>query len=451
MCGPPSRRAFLTRAANYRHTARMTASTNASRRQATRWLTTLALIALALIALMRIYHYWSAAFGPDWPRIAFYDFRLWRTGIERYVETGRLYDVDTPGYFLAGSHSLFKYPPTFAALLRPFAGQPQRSVGLLFFVGHLGLLFATLGIILRASRLSRRHAFLIGLLFLLWQPTWEDLGDLQMEPILLFCLALAWAQMRRGNALRVGAPVGVAGAFKVYPWVLAIHFALLKRWRSLAGVAIGAVAALAAAALILPPRLTLEFFTRILPGIGGTSLAHDNLSLLASMGRLALWLRSGALTAEQLDPLQLETPGPAGLIVPRSLATLFFLVVAAALLIGLWRALRGRRRSLDAGEAQVFGLAICLLLVFIPTSWTCYQTLLVLPFLAAVAQTPRPLEDLMNCALLGYVALIGCTLNGYDASYAAQPTLFSVARSLVPLALATVLLRRLRRIDAVGA
>jgi hypothetical protein len=45
-------------------------------------------------------------FAPNWDRVSFYDFRLWRDGIETLAHTGRLYDTDTPGYFLPGSHSL---------------------------------------------------------------------------------------------------------------------------------------------------------------------------------------------------------------------------------------------------------------------------------------------------------------------------------------------------------
>jgi hypothetical protein len=394
-------------------------------------------------------------FAPGWENWSFYDFRLWRAGLEQYQQTGRLYETEQPGYFEPGSHSLYKYPPTFAAVMRPFASLPQRVVGRLF------LLAGFLAALLAALRPSRRIGWGLALVLVNWQPIWECLSDLQMELIELLCLGLTLLWMRRRRPFAAGVPIGVAGAFKVYPWLLGIDFLVRRRWRAVLGAVAGALGALLLAALVLSPRLSFEFFFRILPRLGGTSLSYDNVSLLALIGRLVLQLRSGLPDTNALDALTLEKAAVPGV---RAASLVLFAVVSAALIGVTWRVFRragpvsrstgpDARRAGGPGELaddpeqapSRLGVMVCLLLIVIPTSWLSYQTLLALPVLAAIATSPAPRDDPRNLVLLALAAGIGIAVNSYAAAYSRYTGILSLLRSLIPFLLLAQQLRLVRR------
>ncbi len=411
-------------------------------------MTRIIVFALLALTLVRAVDLSRPFFTRGWDVAAFYDFRIWRLGIETFQKTGTLYDTDKPGYYQPGSRSLYKYPPTFAALLRPFAGKPQALAGRVFLAGNFVLLAVFLIAVLRALRPGWERGMILGILLINWQGVWESLSDLQMEPILLAMLGLSFLGLRRGRALAAGAPIGVAGAFKVYPWVLGLDFVVRKKWRALLGVAAGAAAALAAACLALPPRLSTEFFFRILPRIGGTSLSYENVSAAAVFGRLAMQLRGALPGAATLDDLVLEQ-GPAA---TRAVAVALWLALAVVLGVVAVRALRRARLVPAALKGPIeLCLLVCLLMLLIPTSWLSYQALLALPLLAAAGLAPGFSDDRALWVVLGIVILIGAGWNSYHKFYADFPGTVSFLRSFLPLGLFWVLLRILRRWpDAAG-
>lgn len=400
---------------------------------------------LIVLTVVRIAFLTQPFLESGWDLKTFYDFRLWRTGVERYVATGQLYDTDTPGYFLAGSHSFYKYPPTIAAVLRPFAGQPQWKVGRIFLIANFVVLLSSLVLILIAFRPGRLRALCMVLLFLHWSPTWESLSDLRMEPLVLALFSASIFCLQRGKRIAAGVPVGVAGALIVFPWFVLVYFALRREWRVLLGALCGAIGALGVTAVILPARLTVQFFTEILPHLGGTSLSYENVGLLANLARLELLLTGHLPPVMVLDRLHLEGHVNSHLL----WAHLVAVVVLIPILVLLYRLTAGAIRRASSlpvfrREPLAFGITVCLLALLIPSSWLSYQILLGLPLLCAVALAPAPRDDLLTWALLAFSAVVGSAIYGYTAFFYTHTEISSVLRSLIPITLWIAQIRVLR-------
>lgn len=403
---------------------------------------TILLLLLAGLTALRVAHLAAPFFARGWENWSFYDFRLWRAGLDQYEKSGRLYDTDQPGYFLPGSRSLYKYPPTFAALMKPFTHLPQSVAARSFLILNALCLAGFLAALFASLRVRAWKACLLSLLLLHWQPVWEVLSDLQMELIILALLALSLFLEERRKDGMAGSPLGAAGAFKVYPWLLLSYFAARRQGRALLFGGAGALAALALACLAFPARLSIEFFTRILPRLGGTSLSYDNVSGLAVISRLCLQLRGGVPSAETLDEATLETFPSPGL---RPLALVLFLLAAFALLFWTVRALRRPHTF-----ASALSLSTCLLLALIPTSWLSYQALLALPLLVAAAAVSADGRSRGSWILLGSAILFGGAINSYDRSYSSFPAALSLLRSSIPFILWTLHLRLMRLRPASG-
>lgn len=390
------------------------------------------ILAVALLAtLLNLVNLLPAYFSARTARTAFYDFRLWRSAVERYAETGTLYDLETPGYFDPGSHSLYKYPPLFATLLMPFAGVPQRVVGPVFFSFYLVVLGAAFALLIAALRPGPWKAAWMGLALINWQPIWETMSDLQMEMLILALVAACGLALGRGRRALAGLPLGVAGALKVYPWALLVFLAARARWRALAGAAAGAILALALTLLAFPAELSRQFFFDILPKLGGTSLSYENLSLLGFFGRILAEVASGTSGAAAFDTLVLERLQP-GWVVPAAYAA-WIIAGGAAVYLFARRMRRWQREGVPGTDIVGLAGAVCLLLLFIPSSWISYQALLALPVLVLLARSD---ERALWRRPAAYLALApGLLLNGYGRIFAAMPAVVSLVRAAVPVLL----------------
>lgn len=392
---------------------------------------------ISILTGLRIHASLRPHFAPGWEEYSFYDFRIFRSNIDRFVETGRLYATDEPGYFLPGSRT-YKYPPLTAALLRPLVGVSASTVGRSFLLGYLAILVLFPVCLLRAFRVPFHKAILAFLVYLNWQPLWETLGDLQIETLTLLLLGLALVADRRGKPGLSGFHLGIAGAFKVYPWILLAFPLVRRRWRTIAGAAVGVLVSLVVASAILPPRLNFEYFTSVFPRLGGTSLSYENLSVAATLGRLGLESGGNEVAPAAMDELVLEELGSPS---PRRLAAGGSVVVAGLLLFFTWRRLRQAGFGISSvPEPTALALALCFLLLFMPTSWLSYQTLLALPFVVALLLLPAPSISSAAWWWWGGAAAVGCTINAYSTFYAAYPAMSSLLRSLVPVALGMALL-----------
>ncbi len=409
-----------------------------------RWGFWLALV-LALIPTGQRIADWVAA-NPFAKHAAmtFYDFRIFRSQVTRLQQTGVLYETERSDFFQPSS-PVYKFPPTYAAMLTALRGLNREQATRVAICFNFAILAATLVILLLNLRPPGWLAALIALAFVNWRPFWESLSGLQLEPLILLLLTLSFLALRRGPGLLAGVPIGIAAALKVYPAALLLYFALRRQGRVVIGILLGGCAAMALSALVLDPKYWVEFCVRILPHLGGTTLCDANLGALGAFGRLAILIVAGpARLHDSTSDIRtllsgVNIPG----VLP--LAHALFAFVAMALIIGSMLALRasaaraGRRR-----DGLGLALAICLLVFLMPTSWSDYQSVLILPLiaiLAAIARPPRA-PGIWAPALLAL--LIGVLLDANGSFYTQHHAIASLPRLLMPLLLWLAALLALR-------
>jgi hypothetical protein len=370
----------------------------------------------------------------------FNDFRVFLDEVARARDGGPLYATSRPDYFNPGA-PVYKYPPPFAALLKPVTAWPRERAVALFLAASLFVLAAAFVVMLAIFEPRFERGLLVLLLYLNWEPSFESLQGLQLEPLLLLLLTLALACLVSGRPFGAGLALGVACAFKVYPGLLVLPYLARRRWTLVAGAALGVTATLALAGLALPARLCLQYFTEILPQLGGIAPAWDNIGLLAHAGRLGLLLLAGsrqALAAARSISTTLDlvnVPGLGTLTLAASTLVGGPLAVSAAKAFA-----RARELPPRIGEPAALGLGVCAVLLLLPTSWPDYQTLLALPVVWAGLTVSREEK--------GLIALLAATV-----AIAALPAqarfldenrgLICSLRSLLPLLLGALCRARL--------
>ena len=101
--------------------------------------------------------------------------------------------------------------------------------------------------------------------------------------------------------------------------------------------------------------------------------------------------------------------------------------------------------NLEPGRkaTALLALGACATVALIPTSWLSYQSLLVLPALICIARVRA--ADTLSMVLLGASLAAGVFLFGHDESFARYPGPFAAVRTIIPYALAEVVLRSAAR------
>ena len=194
-----------------------------------------------------------------------------------------------------------------------------------------------------------------------------DLGTI--GPFLLLAVAVVWRW--RDRVARAGAAVGAAVALKLFLWPLAVWLALTRRYRA-------ALAAVVFAALfVLVPWAALGFDG--LTGYPGLlrHLAADEAT--SSYSLVALGVR---------------------VHLPESVATVFSLLAAAALLGAALRVARDERRDPRERDVATLTLVLAAALAASPIVWVHYLILVVVPLALA-----RPRLSLLWFLPLAYYPL----------------------------------------------
>jgi hypothetical protein len=193
------------------------------------------------------------------------------------------------------------YTPLLAELLRPIAHIPlPRAVTIWLLLSHL-MVAATALVLWRTLRGRTTTPALLVMLGagLLFQPLFENLSYVQIGILLLFILSLAAAlhlrSTPRANA-GSGALVGLATVFKITPLLVVPALlpvgwarrqsrrgALREGWFGIIGLA-ASVGGLVIAMLLFVPH-TADFFTQVLPHIGGGTTVYENKSFPSMVGR----------------------------------------------------------------------------------------------------------------------------------------------------------------------
>jgi hypothetical protein len=399
------------------------------------------------------------------------DFRLLMGLIDNFAKTGVLYDTTGADPYGPVTVSMLKYPPPHAAFAMALVSSGDREAAHMraslaarenmtreerqrfrrlrpyvrarpLFILYLASLLAALGVVLAALKPGWKLGGLITLVFLNWQPHWESIEGPGVESFLLLLFALSLAALKAGRASLGGVPIGLAGSLKVYPWGVVFPFLLSRRGlRVVLGVFLGTVLAFAASTYFVPPRISLEYLTRILPRVGGGSGLRDNVSVLGNFARLAYHLTGGpapvTLPLGIRDLVRGFRPPPAAL-----LALACWLAVSLPLAVLSIRALRRTAPGTpERHDLLGLGLSASLILLVMPTVWTAYQTILLIPLAVGFTLAPPPGGARLTWSLLLFAAGAGAVNIGLS------PMPVVVLRSLLPLALWLACLRLLARED----
>lgn len=166
---------------------------------------------------------------------------------QAYYVAARLLNASRPLYSssevaalaraLGLSPPAYIYPPFFAVLLRPLALFPFSTAGALWMGLNLTALGVTLLLLARTLRLSFWKINSLIFLALLLPSTLGSVQQGQPPLLLTLLIAAALAIGARSDPTRenviAGSLLAVAGAFKIYPALIALIYFPHRRWNSL--------------------------------------------------------------------------------------------------------------------------------------------------------------------------------------------------------------------------
>ncbi len=328
---------------------------------------------LALILLAIIVYYTRV-------RHEMIDFITWRQAAVRALDAEPLYRPED-------GHYQFKYFPTFAVIMAPFAGIDQETGKMLWFGISVGLLAALLRWSVGALPERRRsHRILLFFTIVLMAKFYAHELLLGQTNLLLGALLLAaLVAVQIDQRVAAGGLVGVAVFVKPYALILVPWLLVTQGW-SAAAMAAGIVAM----GLLLPAAVygwngNLDLLGGWLRTVSDSTapnlLGSDNVSIAAMWAK---WLGPGSLAS-----------GLAWLTV----VGILVLVIAA------WR----RRRTVSAPEYLECALLMLLVPLLSPQGWD-YVLLLATPAVVCLVDRWRELPRLWQGGLGVALALMCLTM-----------------------------------------
>jgi alpha-1,2-mannosyltransferase len=164
-------------------------------------------------------------------------------------------------------HMTNAYPPFVAVMAMPLALMPFGLARDLFFA--MGLAAAALSVwLLFADRPpgQRRAMILAGLAgTALFFPTYSSLYMGQVNSLLVLLLIAALALSRKNRQWSAGAAVGLAGAIKVFPFIMVVWFLITRRYRAAIGAVLACAAVVAVSLIWVDLRLYGQYLTEVFP------------------------------------------------------------------------------------------------------------------------------------------------------------------------------------------
>jgi alpha-1,2-mannosyltransferase len=281
----------------------------------------------------------------DYPdEIWLVDLEVYREGAYSLVNGREVYEwlTGNPQYLP------FTYPPFAALLGTPLLLAPFRTVGWLWTVMQLALLWVCTGIAFRPllARFGPRSGLVQGAVaavLIQLQPLQEGIRFGQVNSILVTLCLVDVARRRVGWWPR-GSLTGIAAAIKLTPGVFWVHYALARRWRTLA-TSVGVAAAATLITAVIAPAPTVAFWLDALldPGRLGPNAEPANQSMRGVL------LRTGLL--------------PEG---SHRLSAVWLILVLVVGVFGFWLALQLDRLDERIAVVGVLGMLAVLLS---PVSW----------------------------------------------------------------------------------
>jgi len=285
--------------------------------------------------------------------------RAWMDGLDPYGDTTQLVNR----YFGPNSpyDAIDKYgqggtphPPTMIIAVRALAGLPYKAARVCWLILMAGAAALALGWFARLIGAKRHTAIVIGIGGLAIPTVQTDLVYGQSNGLLLLLLVVAWWALERDKQRQAGIALGIATAFKIFPFLMLIPLLRMRNYRAAvwtAGVTGGTTVI---AGLVMGFSRTISFIRTVSPAnVRFWRAAPMNLSLLSVPYR---WL-----TKSVWRPLSASAPALAGVI---AAGFLIMLLVAAF-----------RNRARPVGD--VFWAAVPFVLLATPTVWETYLVLLI--------------------------------------------------------------------------
>jgi Glycosyltransferase family 87 len=333
-----------------------------------RWLVVLGLIVLGVVAYTaRIQH-------------EMVDFITWRQSAVRALHAEPLYRPED-------GHYQFKYLPTFALVMAPFAALDQDAAKMLWYAILVGLLVALLRwsvVSLPDRRLSQLTLMSITVI-LMAKFYMHELLLGQTNLLLGALLMAALLAVQRHRPVTAGSLVGAAVFVKPYALILVPWLLMTGGWRAIT-MAISVVAA----GLLLPVAVygwsgNLELLRGWLRTVADSTmpnlLGNDNVSIAAMWAK---WLGPGSWA---------------------TVLTLVTLVLTVALVIAAWR----RRRGVAAPEYLECALLMLLIPLVSPQGWD-YVLLLATPAVVCLVDRWREFSGVWQWGVGIALALMGLTM-----------------------------------------
>jgi hypothetical protein len=342
---------------------------------------------LTLAALSYAYRIGRIALKGPFP-----DFRVMFRASTALHQDRSPYDVERMS--LEPFAAYYKYPPLFAALLRPLRPLGFRRAARVWLLVLQACYFAAFAVMCRTFGLRFRSLrfYLAAITLLVFQPSIDSFWNGQLDAPLLLMFACAWAALARDREIRAGALIALAGMLKVYPAYMASFLLLRRRWRALTSFAVSALLLVGASILLAGWSAHVEFVARVLPVNAATTAWVENQSLFGLFARFFVDGRIGGPGKETVVPA----------------ATVLGAVTGAAVLAATF--LLGLRTS---REAPLFGALVSALLLALPVAWIIYETLLLLPLFGLLARFDGTKEGPVQGALLAAAALLLAFGNQY--------------------------------------
>lgn len=276
-------------------------------------------------------------------------------------------------------HAAYFYPPAFAAVLRPLALLPFPVANTFWFLLNVGWYVVGATLLARLLALpSRWYLPLLSASFLV--PALHHTLELgQLNTIFFALIAGSLVMLTAGRRGGVGGGLlGLLGAVKLFPLVLALPLLPHRRWRAVAGLSVALVGT-AAVGIVAGGGLAASriWLTDILPSIVGGFASPNNQSVLAAAVRLG--------TPTEVEPLTLFGAPPRMQLLPlvnapllfRGVGLLLCAVIGAVTIALLTREWRQRTKTSNLPR-EMSALLACTLLIT-PIVWYHYYVLLLIP------------------------------------------------------------------------
>jgi hypothetical protein len=338
------------------------------------------------------------------------DFWILFRGARDWTRGGSLYDLDA----VINNHfgKVVKVPPFYEMLFVPFVFQDGERI--LFFhralnvilLGATGLAWCRMWGLRAASALGAGTLILLN-----FRPITDTIAYGQIDLALLFTLTLALWALRSDRDLLAGGLVALGTLFKIYPVLLLAYFVAKRRWRGLAGFALGMLLMNGVALAIMGWEMHRIYLFEVLPRIGGTTSWVENQTISGFLARFSISPRDGVIFHNR--PIELLGLG----------------LGALAGLLACVLTLRPARSNSTIHALQYSQFALAMVLA-VPAAWMHYETLLFLPFAALLVHARDHRIGLTRAALLAIsfaLAAYGNQWSYYDGTVMGVLTVLGVS------------------------